>query len=189
MHPETFTEPEMATNGKLHSFSLYVDFPASIYAQWATSAIIKIARRHWQPSSEMWKLDSLMASEPIRKLISNDAANADVLIIAVSSLDRRELELIRWLDSLTALKTNRPGPGLLIALLGDEDSRALELDWTVKQLMRCAQQADRDFIWHGMGKNAMDDAACLTENVEKLLSRKQSTFDQIILQETASGIS
>ena len=52
----------------------------------------------------MWNLDSLTASEPIRKMIIQDAADADVLIVAISSLDRRETELVRWLDGVVAVK-------------------------------------------------------------------------------------
>jgi hypothetical protein len=120
-------------------------------------------------------------------MITQDAADADVLVIAMSSLDWRELELVQWLDSLTAGKANRPGPGLFIGLLGDGRGQAVELDWTVKEFLRCARQMDRDFIWHWMGRDAMVDDDWLTDSVEALLTRKQPGHDVIFLQEAAIG--
>jgi hypothetical protein len=159
------------TKGKLHLFSLYTDFPASVRARWAAATIIKMAGRQWQSSSEMWKLDSLAVSQPIKDMLSNDAANADVIFIAVSSLEQRAPELVQWLHSLAAREPGRSVPGVLIALLGDEADQSRELDWTVKQLIRCAQQTDRNFIWHWMEKGAMDDSNWLTDSVEELFMR------------------
>ena len=108
-----FIEQEITENRKLRLLSLYLDFAASIRARWATSQIIKIAGQHWQSSLEMWKFDSLAVSEPIRKMVTKDAANADVIVIAVSSLKQRPSELIDWLDSLKELKPNRSVSALL----------------------------------------------------------------------------
>jgi len=165
-------------NGKLHLFSLCADFPSCVRARWAASAIIKMAGQRWRSSSEMWKIDSLAVSPAINNMITNDAANADVIIIAVSSLERRELELIQWLDSLAAREPKRSFPGLLIGLLGDDENKSRELDWTVKQLIRCARQADRDFIWRWMEKSALDDSAWLAENVVNLLARKSAANNE-----------
>jgi hypothetical protein len=74
---------------------------------------------------------------------------------------------------------------LLIGLLGGDDDDSQELNWTVKQLLRCAQQANRNFIWHWMVPEAMDDLGWLIENGETLLPRAQSHYEQIILQGAA----
>jgi hypothetical protein len=188
MNTETLVEPELVTDGRLHLFSLYVDFAATVRARWATSQIARLAGKQWKTSTEMWNLDSLTTSEPIRKMITQDAADADVLVIAMSSLDWRELELIEWLDSLTAGKANRPGIGLFLGLLGDGRGEAVELDWTVKQFLRCARQMDRDFIWRWMDRDAMADVDYwLTDSVEALLTRKKPVRDVIFLQEAAIG--
>jgi hypothetical protein len=128
MNTETLVEPELVADGRLHLFSLYVDFPSAVRARWATGQISRLAGEQWIVSTEMWNLDSLTTSEPIRKMITQDAADADVLVIAMSSLDWRELELVQWLDSLTAGKASRPGPGLFIGLLGDDEAR--RWNWT-----------------------------------------------------------
>jgi hypothetical protein len=185
MNTETLVEPEVVTYGRLRLFSLYVDFAAALRARWATSQISRLAGEYWKSSTEMWNLDSLSAGEPIQKMIAQDAADADVLVIVISSLERRTPELIRWLDSLTVCKTNRPVSGLLIGLLGDEEQPAGELDWTVKQFLRCAQRTDRDFIWRWMEKDAMTDGDWLTDSVEALLTRKQPAYDVGFLQEAA----
>ena len=122
-------------------------------------------------------------------MITRDVADADVLIIAMSSLDWRELELVQWLDSLTAGKADRPGPRLFIGLLGDGRGQAVELDWTVKQFLRCARQMDRNFIWRWMDRDAMADVDYwLTDSVEALLTRKQPKRNVIFLPEAAIGI-
>ena len=187
MNAETLVDPELVADRRLHLFSLYVDFPAAVRARWATSQISRLAGKQWKTTTEMWNLDSLTTSEPIRKMITQDAADADVLVIAMSSLDWRELELVQWLDSLAAGKANRPGSGLFIGLLGDENGRAGELDWTVKQFLRCAQRTDRDFIWHWMEPEAMIGGDWLADSVESLLTRKQPARDVIFLQEAAIG--
>ena len=61
----------------------------------------------------------------------------------------------------------------------------MELDWTVKQFLRCARQMDRDFIWHWMGRDAMADDDWLTDSVEALLTCKQPRGNVIFLQEAA----
>lgn len=54
----------------------------------------------WKTCCEMWNLDSFKASQPIRKIMLQEAAEADVLVIALSSLDQREPKLIEWLEAL-----------------------------------------------------------------------------------------
>jgi hypothetical protein len=187
MQTETLIVPEILTARRLRVFSLYVDFAAAARARWATSQVAKLAGEHWKSSSEMWNLDSLGASEPIRKMIEQDAADADVLIIAMSSMERRELELVEWLDSLAEGKANRAASGLFIGLLGDEKQEAGELDWTVKQFLGCAQRTDRDFIWHWMEPGVMNNNDWLADSVEALLTRKQPSREAIFLQEAAGG--
>ncbi len=188
MNLNTWTEAEVAaTGGKLRLFALYVDFAAAVRARWAASQISRLAGGQWKTSSEMWNLDSLAASESIRKMILQDAADADVLIVAMSSLDRRELELVRWLDSLAAVKASRPVSGLCLGLLGDEAGRAKELDWTVKQFLHSSGALDRDFIWHWMDREAMQSVDWLTESVGALLTRKQPAHEPTFWPETVLG--
>lgn len=167
-----------AANGKLHLFCLYADFPASLRARRAVSAITRIAGPDWRPSAEMWKLDSLASSRPIRDMISSDAANADVMIVGVSSLEYRALELVQWLDSLAAQEPARSTPGLLVGLLGDDENKSQELDWTVRQLIGCAQRSNRNFIWRWMEADALDDSGWLAGSVGELLSRKSAANDE-----------
>jgi hypothetical protein len=157
-------------NGNLKVLSLYEDLPASARARWATGAIARLAGPDWKTTPAMWKIDSLTFSEPIRETISSDAANADVIVIAISSLDQRAVDLFLWLDSLPARETKRSVPRLLIGLLGDDEEKSRELDWTVEQLMRCARQADRHFIWHWMSAGAMENSDWLTEGAGKHLA-------------------
>ena len=169
----TETTDETATVGKLHVFSLYADFEASKRARRAAEAITRFVGRYWRVSSEMWKLDAATAGQSIGSLMINDAANADVLIVAVSSLDSRPVELIPWFD---VLETPKPGlgySGLLIGLLGDEQRRTEESAWMVKQLIRCAQKTNRDLVWRWMEPEAQNDFTWLNENVNMLLARKQ----------------
>lgn len=122
-----------------------------------------------------------MAGELMREMLVSDGANADVLIVVIGSMEQRTPEMIEWLDSLMPLSPDRTG--LLIGLLGDEENKAQELDWTAKELIRCAQKTNRKFIWNWMGRDAMEDSDWLRDGVELLLARKPLVAP--ILQEAA----
>ena len=187
MNSEILLEPMLFPERKLRLFSLYLDFGAALRARWAAGQISRLAGERWKTSSGMWNLDSLVASEPIRKIITRDAVDADVLVVAMSSLDQRVPELVQWLDSLAEEKANRPFSGLFVGLLGDDEQRAGELDWTVKHFLRCAQQLDRDFIWHWMEQETMEDGDWLADSVEILLARKQPAHEVGFFPATVLG--
>jgi hypothetical protein len=169
---------------KLRLFSIYVDFTASTHVKWAGDTITKLVGQHWKAHNEMWHLDSFKASKQLWDLMLQDAADSDVLIVALSSLDQRESKLIEWLDALVDKRRDNRGVGLIIGLLGDEDHEAGELGWTVKGCLSCAQKMGRDFIWQWMGQEAMNDNSWLVDNVEKVLSRKRAH----LVQETTADI-
>lgn len=173
---------EMGRKRKLHLFSIYRDWGAYRRIKWTVNAIAKLAGEHWQCSSEMWNLDSSMAGELMREMLASDGANADVLIVVIGSLEQRTPEMIEWLDSLMPLSPGRTG--LLIGLLGDEENKAQELDWTAKELIRCARKTNRKFVWNWMGRDAMEDSDWLRDGVELLLARKPLVAP--ILQEAAA---
>ena len=106
-------------------------------------------------------------------------------LVAMSSVDWREWELVQWLDSLAARQTSRAGTGLFVGLLGDANNRAGELDWTVKQFLGCAQRMDRNFVWHWMAPEMMDDSEWLTDSVTALLTGKKLSRGPAFLQEMA----
>jgi hypothetical protein len=164
--------------GKLHIFSVYTDFGACKRVKWVVNSIAKLAGHRWQCSSEMWKLDSLIANEPMGRLLANDAANADMLIVVASSLEQRRPELMDWLATLAPLQPHRSG--LLIGLLGDEEDKGEELDWTAKQLINLAQESNRKFIWHWMGHHEAGDSDWLADSVEALLAHKQSYLQAVM---------
>jgi hypothetical protein len=188
MHTDADTGQGMMVNGRLRLFSLYVDYAASARARWANSAITKLAGPRWQSSTEMWSLGSLTAGESVRKMIASDAADADVLIIAATSLDQREPKLIEWLDSLAAWESNRPAAGLLVGLFGDEENRSKELEWTVRQFIYYARQMGRELVVQWMERDSMDDSGWLTQSVEALLACKQSACSETVLQEPAVDV-
>jgi endonuclease/exonuclease/phosphatase family metal-dependent hydrolase len=171
--------------GKLRVFSLHLDFAAGVRARWATTLMLKLAGEDWVCSSEQWKLDSLLTAQAIRALITAEATRADVLLVSFSSLNRRELELIHWLESLPAGPASASAPGLLIGLFGDESNQAKELDWTVKHCMNCAQRINRDFIWHWMEEPAAGEPEWLVSHMENFLARKLAALDHHYLPETA----
>ena len=183
--PTKLMTPASPTSGKLRLFSLHLDFAAGLRARWATSLMLKLAGEHWVCSSELWRLDSLLTAQAIRSMITAEATRADVLLVAVSSLNRRELELIQWLETLLPCPASSSPPGLLIGLFGDESSQARELDWTVKRFMSCAQRTNRDFIWHWMEEPAAGEPEWLVSHLENFLSRKLAALDHHFQPETA----
>jgi hypothetical protein len=129
MNTDNFIERKTAVNGSLRLFSVYADFDASVRAKLAAGTIVKLAgNKHWKSSTEIWTINFLGASGTIGKMILDGAQDADVFIIAMSSLEQRETGLMQWLDTLAAGNNNRPVPGLLIELLGDGENQARELE-------------------------------------------------------------
>ena len=163
--------PTATVSGKLHLFSLYLDFPASVQARALVCAITKLAGPEWQTSSEMWKLEAFKSSANIRQMMTRDAANADILILSITSLTHREPALIEWLTALAAQKTNQAG--LLIGLLGDDHTQPKELDWVVLPLIRHSRQMGRAAIWHCLSENTVSTADWLAEDLENVLARKR----------------
>jgi hypothetical protein len=188
MRTETLIEQKTEVDGRLRLLSLYEDFAASVPARWATSTINKLARPRWETSAEMWNLNAFNASQQVRKMMIQNVTEADVLIVALSSLDRCKPKLVDWLDALVDGTAEGPVSGLLICLLGDEDQTIKGLGWTVKQFMRCAQGMGRNFIWHWTGREAINDTTWLTGSVEKFLSRKQPLLNKTWLQATAASL-
>ena len=159
-------------SGRLRLFTLYVDFPAAVRARWASNAISKYAGESWITSTEMWKVDSLAASNAISKMVAQEAARADIVVVVASSLNYRHHEAVQWLETLAACVTDRQDTGLLIGLFGDDDNHTSELGWTVKTFLNSASRMNRDFIWHWMEAGAMNDCAWLTDNLDSFLERK-----------------
>jgi hypothetical protein len=165
---------DKAASRRLRVFSLYLDFPASIRARWANSTVSRLAGDNWVTSTEMWKLDSLAAGPAIRHLFTSEAAKADVLFVAVSSLNHRHHELIAWLETLGSHFTDRPHAGLLIGLFGDDADNNSELTWTVKQCRNCARPMNRAFDWHWMESGAMADDSWLKTSLQPFLAWKHT---------------
>ena len=183
----TLLEPAIPMEGKLRLLSLYLDYAAALRARQAAHRVTRLAGKSWKVTAEMWDLNSLTAGNGIRKLILQGAADSDVLIVTMSSLARREAELVQWLDEVAAVQAQRAASGLLIGLLGDEENRAGELDWTVKQFRRCARQMDRDFSWYWMEAGVTESSDWLADSVAALLGRKQPVNGATCWQESIVG--
>jgi hypothetical protein len=168
--------------GKLHLFSVYTDFGLCPRVKWIAGALAKLAGHRWRCTAEMWRLDSLIANEAMKKMLAADAATADVLMVVAASLAQRRPELTEWLASLPP-----PMPlhhGLLIGLLGDEDDHGQEVDWTTKQLIQFARNSNRKFVWHWIGHHDGDVSDWLGESVETLLTNKEPAGQPSLIRDS-----
>ena len=178
---QKLTHGVTGAHGRLRVFSMYVDFHASIRARWANSIIGKIAGQNWITSAEMWKLDSVDASPAIGNMITGEAAKADILLVAISSLNYRQHELIDWLETLVTRPTERQNTGLLIGMFGDDDDHASELKWTVNKCQHCARPMNRDFVWRFTQTGTMADNSWLEGQLQPFLGRKRTSVDTVLL--------
>ena len=169
------TKQRIAGKG-LNLFSVYTDRFAAANERWAVSQIKSLAGESELSHRGRWDLDILLASEHMKKTAAKVAAAADVLVVSIGSLELREACLIQWLDSLVNAGGDGTTPRLIIGLLGSEQAKATELDWNVKQLIRCAKAMNRTFIWHWMGEDASADGDFLTEHIADLLAAKPSAL-------------
>jgi hypothetical protein len=173
MNTNTLIAPAPA-KAKLRFFTLYADFPAGVRAKRLVSRIVSRAGHDWEASTEMWKLDSVTPIAAIRDLIAQEAGESDVLLIASSAMDQPEPAVVHWLNSLVNWKLNRPLPGLLVGLPGNEEQKAGETNWLVEQLAAFARRTQMNFVWRTAGRDAAEDLEWLVIGLERLLERRRS---------------
>lgn len=174
MNSNTLLEPRAATKARLRWFTLYADYPAAIRAKYLTAGVGRSIGPEWHFSPEMWKLDSIPPVGSIRDLIAQEAAEADVLLMAVSAPDQPDPAVIQWLQSLVGWKAARNHPGLLLGLLGDEDHAVTEKNWLVEQLALLAGRTNMNLAWHAYGQEFVEDSSWLEAELEHLLARKKA---------------
>jgi hypothetical protein len=174
---------QAAGGGKLHLFSVYTDFGSCRRVKWIAGAIAKLAGHRCRCTSEMWNLNSLTTNRAMGNMLAMDAAAADVLMVVLGSLAQRRPELMDWLESLPVIPLQQ---GLLIGLLGDEDDKGQELDWTAKQLIHRARETNRKFIWHWLGHHDTETSDWLAANVGTLLALKQPMNEPILMRASAA---
>ncbi len=174
MNTNTLIEPGPAAKAKLRWFTLYADFPAGVRAKRLVNRMASQSGTPWEVAAEMWKLDSVTPIAAIRDLIAQEAGDSDVLLIAISAVDQPEPAVIHWLNSLLNWKLNRPVPGLLVGLPGDEDHPADETNWLVDHLALFARRTHMDFVWRAAGRDAAEDLDWVVEGVERLLERRKT---------------
>jgi hypothetical protein len=177
MHSNTLIASEPVAKAKLRLFTLYADFSAGVRAKRLMSRLTSQAGRNWDVSSEMWKFDSIAPIGPIREIVEQEAGESDVLVIAVSAANHSEPAVTRWLQSLVRWKANRPAPGLLLGMLGDEEHRIGEANWLVAELAGFARQSQMDMVWHSVGLDRAEDADWSDAALAKLLERRRVDTD------------
>jgi hypothetical protein len=174
MHTNTLMEPKTGVKAKLRLFALYADFPAGVRAKRLISRIRSLSGQKWELFVELWKLSSVSPVGPIREMIAEEAGESDVLLVVISSVDQPDPGVIRWLDSLVHSKANRPLPGLIIGLPGDEEHKVDETNWFVDYLVQFARKTHMDVAWQTAGHDHAEDGDWLVAGLERLLDRKSS---------------
>ena len=173
---EIETTKQRAAGKQIRLFSVYTDSFAAANERWTVSQIKTLTSESDLRHCGRWDLDILLVSEHMKKTAAKAAAGADVLLLSIGSLELRETSLIHWLASVACADSDGNTPRLIIGLLGSEKAKATELDWNVKQLIRCAKAMNSAFIWHWMGEDASADGDFLTEHIADLLAAKQATL-------------
>jgi hypothetical protein len=174
MNSNTLIEPRSVTKARLRWFTVYADYPAAIRAKHLAAGVSRSISHEWQLSAEMWKLDCIAPVGSIRELIMQEAADADVLLLAISALESPDSAVIQWLQSLVEWKANRAFPGLLVGLFGDEDHKVAEKNWMVEQLSLFAGRTQMSFAWHASGQEFVEDSSWLDVELENFLARKRA---------------
>lgn len=157
---------------RMRQFQVYDDFAAGVAARWLAGEIRSVARRNCEETSEMWKIDVAMQFGKFREMTMQDAGEADVLIVAVSAAGEPSSAFLEWLEELAPWRANRPHPGLLVGLLGEAATEAVELDVLTLALGQFARSAEMEFIWQPMGVHAMGDSDWVMPALERLISRR-----------------
>ncbi len=161
------------TDGSLAVFVLYADFAAGIRGKRLSRVIGKIAA-NVRVSSELWKLDSISPAGIIRRMIAQQAAEADILVIADSMPAGPNPRLNEWLESLVNWKAHRIFPGTLVGLLGDEEHAVDATDWSVNELAAFARKTRMHWRWSSGAREAWENGEWLTEVIERTCEEKRA---------------
>jgi len=186
MNPNALIEGAGAVKGRLRIFTCYMDFPAGVRAKRLADQIISMAGADPDTSIEMWKMDSVPEIGPLMAIIAQEAAQADVLIIAASSPASPDPVLQRWLYSLAVRNDRTPADRLLIALLGCENVWRDEADQTVVALGDFARRNGMEFVWRTMEPHFRNEFGLLPVQLERFLHRNatQSTHPLVYFVST-----
>ena len=139
------------TPESLQLLVFYTDFPAGVRAKQWVDKITLLAGQSRKTSVQFWKLDSIPKIGPLKGIIARDASAADVLIIASSAPVQDQHFISSWLKLLSAAKSQRLARGLLLGVLGDRTTNAVELDELLSTLFLCACRAQLDFVVQTLG--------------------------------------
>ena len=170
--------PPVPSPERLRIFSLYVDAPGAGHARWINSSISQVAGQRWVTSTESWSLGSLAANASMRIMITGEAAKANVLSVTISSLGYRHHALYAWLDELAAIKPAHPERGLLLIYLGEDETPAKELEWTLTQFENVGRRMNREMSWQRAPINSVPDAGWLQRRVASFLASRRTAQNQ-----------
>jgi hypothetical protein len=168
-------EQSEAARSPFRVFAMCLDSAAVERARWLTRQLARKEAGRREVLPQVWRLDSAIAASSLQELIAQDAAEADVLVIAISSLNQREPALVDWFNSLTPWKQTCRRGRLLVGLFGDEDHPAGELAWLISELGGFARQTGMQFLWQWMAEGAMQDTEWLETGIEELIHANSSS--------------
>jgi hypothetical protein len=122
----------------------YEDFRAATRAQRAYDFLRANLTHAWQVTSQRWKFE-LLRIPALRKMAIEDAAKADLIIIACHGDRELPGEVDVWMETWRGLKA---GAVALIALLDYRPEQAEQAQATRARLESVAQRAQMDFyLW------------------------------------------
>lgn len=174
MDLSTLVNPGVETVRKLRAFALCFDELAVVHVHWLRAQLTGLAANGLDLSFHLQTPGFPVVHESSIEMRIETALRSDVLVIAMSSLQRREPAVIQWLNSLEsrlAAKSCEP-PGLLIGLFGGAENRAGELGWLVSEMVSFTRRTGMDFVWQWMGHESECDWDWLAISIDELLARQ-----------------
>ena len=160
---------------QLRLFTIYEDSEAGVTAAWLVDEIRRYIRNRCVLLQELWKLDLIAGFVRFREITLEDAAEADVVLLSLRSLEQPVPSVCSWLESLKSQRAHRSTPGLLLAVLGteEEEERVAE-----SPLMNCLQQFSRsarlEFAWAPGDAYRLRDSAWLDRKLDSVVQHRLS---------------
>ncbi len=159
---------------RLRLFSVYEDMEAGLTAEWLSEEIRALVRNRCELLQDVWKLDLLAGFMRFREVTVDEASAADVVMLALKSLEQPAPTVCSWLETLKSRRANRTTPGLLLAILGTDEAEESQVGRSpmLDCLGHFARGAGLDFGWAAGDAYRLRDSTWLTRKLEPIVRRR-----------------
>lgn len=149
---------------------VYEDFACGVRAKKAFDGVVHELGSSFNFNCKLWKFDILCLPE-LKEIAAEDAADADMVLIAAHSTGELPDAVKNWIDTWVARK--RPRQRALVSLLDPQETRSSDRDPACTYLHQVSERGHMDFFCactDSLGEEAGFSCERIAERAEKTSS-------------------